>query len=59
MILNYEKVGFVLRNTKEITANELDECNDVIITGKNFDWAYVHTHEQQCGPYYYNKRLPD
>ncbi|HAZ18754.1 MAG TPA: hypothetical protein DCY75_01100 [Clostridiales bacterium] len=59
LILNYEKVGFVLRNTKEITANELDECNDVIITGKNFDWAYVHTHEQQCGPYYYNKRLPD
>jgi hypothetical protein len=59
LILNYEKVGFILKNSKEIIADELDEFNDVIITGKDFDWAYVHTHEEQCGPYFYNKRLSD
>jgi hypothetical protein len=59
LILNYEKVGFIINNSNGIIAAELDEFNDIIITGKNFDWAYVHTHEQQCGPYYYNKNFSD
>jgi len=53
LIMNYEKIGFVLDSTDGITAEELNEFNDVIITHENFEWSYVHTHEGNCGPYFY------
>ena len=55
VILNYEKIGFILENCQGITADELDEFNDIVITGKNFDWSYVHTHEVYCGPYFFQR----
>lgn len=55
VILNYEKIGFILKNCQGITAGELDEYNDIIISDKNFDWTYVHTHEAYCGPYFFQR----
>ena len=53
--MNYEKIGFILKNCQGITAEELDEYNDIIISGKNFDWTYVHAHEAYCGPYFFQR----
>lgn len=53
LLLNSQKIGYILDNPKDITASDLDEFNDVIFTEEGFSWTYVHTHEQQCGPYFY------
>ena len=52
LILNYEEIGFKLENSKGISADKLDGFKDIVLTGKNFDWTYVHTHEEHCGPYF-------
>ena len=53
--MDYGKIGFTLDSINGITAEELNEFNDIIMTHKNFEWAYVHTHEGNCGPYFYQK----
>lgn len=57
VILNFEHIGFTLDNADYISSDELDDFSDIIITGKNFDWVYVHTHEPYCGPYFYKKSM--
>jgi len=45
-----------LKNISNVTAECLDVLNDVILTGCNFEWVYVKTHESECGPYFYSIR---
>ena len=53
--MNREGIGFILDSTEGIMAEELNEFNDIILTHENFDWTFVHTHEFDCGPYYYQR----
>ena len=39
------------------TAEALDDLIEVYVTGKNFKWAYIKTHENDlCGPYFIKKK---
>lgn len=43
--------------TAKISAEELESFNDVYVTDVDYDWTYVHTHEEQCGPYFCRRRV--
>lgn len=49
------QIGYIIENAANITAKDIDAYKDIIITGKDFEWCYVHTHEAYCGPYFYQK----
>lgn len=36
-----------------------DDCGEIYIVGKNFEWTYVVTHETSCGcgPYFMKKQI--
>jgi len=39
------------------SAKALDELVEVYVTGKNFEWTYIKTHENDCcGPYFMKKK---
>jgi hypothetical protein len=52
LLMNNEKIGYVLENAECLTASIVNEFNDIIITSKDFSWTYTHTHEEYCGPYF-------
>ncbi len=39
----------------KVTSAKIDKerHTDVYIVAKDFSWTYVHTHESDCGPYFY------
>ena len=40
-------------------AKAIDELVEVYVTGKNFEWTYIKTHENDwCGPYFMKKNTP-
>ena len=47
--------GYIIENAGNITVKDMDAFQDIILTGKDFEWCYVHTHESDCGPYFYQK----
>jgi hypothetical protein len=42
-----------LINSKDIKAEDFENENDIYVVDKNMTWTYVHTHESDCGPYFY------
>lgn len=42
-----------LINSKYIKAENFDTEDDIYVVDKNMNWTYVHTHEDDCGPYFY------
>jgi|GEM_PF-3545046 len=55
LVIENSEIGFLLDRADGITADDLEEFYDIVLTGKAFDWVYVHTHEADCGPYYYQQ----
>jgi hypothetical protein len=41
-----------LYNSKAIKAEDFNNENDVYVVDVNMTWTYVHTHEEDCGPYF-------
>lgn len=52
LLMNSEKIGFIVKNGHGLTSNIINAYNDIVITDINFRWTYVHTHESMCGPYF-------
>lgn len=52
LLLQNEQIAFYIEDTKELTSKLVNEFNDIYITDKVFKWTYVHTHEEDCGPYF-------
>lgn len=45
-------------NPSNLRTNMKDFYADFYITASDFSWTYAHTHEEECGPYFYcNDRL--
>ncbi|NMO96570.1 DUF4275 family protein [Paenibacillus lemnae] len=47
------------KNAQHILAEDFDTEQDIYIFDQSFKWTYIHTHEDMCGPYFYqagNKR---
>ncbi|MGD9569380.1 MAG: DUF4275 family protein [Sedimentibacter sp.] len=49
----HDNKALKLINSKNIKAEDFDNENDVYIVDNNMTWTYVHTHEYNCGPYFY------
>ncbi|WP_372459295.1 DUF4275 family protein [Alkalihalobacillus deserti] len=45
--------AYKLNNADKIKAEDFNNESDVYIVDTNFNWTYVHTHEDDCGPYFY------
>jgi hypothetical protein len=48
----------MLKNTKRLTAEDIINkiegyIDDVYVVDIDFTWTYIHTHEEFCGPYFY------
>ena len=42
--------------TQHLKAEYINNYNDILVFDKTFSWTYCHTHEENCGPYFYNKK---
>ncbi|WP_440117747.1 DUF4275 family protein [Paenibacillus sp. QZ-Y1] len=51
----YQNGGWLLlyENANRIIAADFDSEQDIYIFDREFTWSYVHTHEEICGPYFY------
>ena len=58
LISNGPSLGFKLKNADLLTADVLNEFDDVTVTASDFSWTYSKTHEEYCGPYYYKRLCP-
>ncbi len=56
LLINNEKIGYILENAECLTASSINKFNDIIITSKDFSWTYAHTHEEYCGPYFVSSK---
>ncbi len=52
LYIDNEGVGFEIENGSAFSALDADGFPDLLITGQDFNWTYVHTHEEYCGPYF-------
>ncbi len=50
-----ENFSFKIKNNDSLTAELLNEFDEVFVTSSDFTWTYIHTHEKDCGPYFYQK----
>lgn len=48
-----DDVAIKLINSKDIKAEDFENEDDIYLVDKNMTWTYVHTHEDSCGPYFY------
>ncbi|WP_408605974.1 DUF4275 family protein [Anaerosporobacter mobilis] len=44
---------FYIENAWQLKSTDFDSDDDIYIFDKVNKWTYVHTHESQCGPYFY------
>ncbi|WP_028403288.1 DUF4275 family protein [Ectobacillus panaciterrae] len=50
----HSKRVFMLSATESLKAEDFDDEDDVYVVDQDFEWTYVHTHEEYCGPYFYS-----
>jgi hypothetical protein len=48
-----EKLCFEVYNISTLDLDNIKDIFDLYITDKCFNWTYVQTHENDCGPYFY------
>lgn len=53
LLSNWDDAGFHISDTTELTAANLEEINDVVLTSADFKWTYAKTHESELGPYFF------
>ncbi len=57
VLFQYENRAYRLENASLLKAEDLDvDSNDVYIFDEQRRWTYIHTHELQCGPYFYQAK---
>jgi len=54
--------AYFLENATTLTQNDFVDgidfvSSDLYVVSKRFNWTYVVTHECDCGPYYYHKKM--
>ncbi|QDQ02495.1 DUF4275 family protein [Lysinibacillus fusiformis] len=56
LFMMYQCAPYVLQFSaaKDVVAADFDSQQDIYIFDRDFTWTYIHTHEEQCGPYFYN-----
>lgn len=46
---------YKLENASSITAADFENEQDIFVVDEDYSWTYIHTHETECGPYFYKK----
>lgn len=46
--------AFYIEKAKLLKSSDFDSDDDIYIFDMANKWTYVHTHESQCGPYFYH-----
>lgn len=46
--------AFYIENANLLKSTDFDSDDDIYIFDRINKWTYVHTHESQCGPYFYH-----
>jgi hypothetical protein len=49
----YREEAFYIENAGLLKSTDFDSDDDIYIFDSKNKWTYVHTHEAQCGPYFY------
>lgn len=44
---------YLIKNPKFLLASDFDLDDDIYIFDVDEQWTYIHTHEEQCGPYFH------
>lgn len=58
ILLNNERIAYFIENTENLDVSILNKYNDILIFDCDFTWTYCHTHEECCGPYFFDKKNP-
>lgn len=58
LLLHNENLAYSILDAHAIDSSLLDKYNDILIFDDAFTWTYCHTHEEDLGPYFYNKKDP-
>ena len=57
VLFQYENRAYRLENASLLKAEDFDvDSSDVYIFDEQRRWTYIHTHELQCGPYFYQAK---
>ncbi|WDV46320.1 DUF4275 family protein [Clostridiaceae bacterium M8S5] len=49
----HSEVTYFINNPQKLLASDFDLEEDIYVFDVKEKWTYIHTHEQQCGPYFY------
>ncbi len=55
LLLNNSSIAYELHHCEKLTADIINQYDDILIFDLDFTWCYCHTHEAYCGPYFYQK----
>ncbi len=46
--------GYLIENAHLLKSSDFDMDDDIYLFDADEKWTYIHTHEDQCGPYFYH-----
>jgi hypothetical protein len=49
----YKDAAFYIENPHLLKSTDFDSDDDIYVFDTVYKWTYIHTHEIQCGPYFY------
>ncbi len=53
LLANIDNFAFQINDASKLSAEDIGELQDVILTDIDFRWTYAKTHESDLGPYYF------
>lgn len=56
LLSNWDDTGFHISDASALTASNLEEIDDVVVTSVDFKWTYAKTHESALGPYFFKMK---
>lgn len=54
LFFNEGDIGYEIKRASGLSSNEINAYSEIYVIDKDFTWTYIHTHESECGPYFYN-----
>ncbi len=54
LLANVDNIAFQIDDASKLSAKDVSELYDVILTDSAFSWTYVKTHEPELGPYFHH-----
>ncbi len=55
VLLNFERIAYRIRSASHLSSEFINQFDDILVFDDAFRWTYCHTHEEFCGPYFYDK----